>query len=174
VQSSTQSVSRNVFQWQPRLPTSLVDIDRSGPGAKCEKGKASAPVCLPSIGLLSWSQYSFLLFSCGGVRLSPRGTSATNWPIVPAPYDRWRWVWSSRWNENWQRKLKYFEKTCPSATLSTTNPTRPDLGSNPSRRGGKPATNRLSYGTAIQNTVISFISELFTHLIAWILSCFVR
>jgi hypothetical protein len=24
----------------------------------------------------------------------------------------------------------------------------PDLGSNPSRRGGKPATNRLSYGTA--------------------------
>jgi hypothetical protein len=32
--------------------------------------------------------------------------------------------------------------------LSTTNPTWPDLGSNPGRRGGKPATNRLSYGTA--------------------------
>jgi hypothetical protein len=34
------------------------------------------------------------------------------------------------------------------ATLSTTNPTLPDLGSKPGRRGGKPATNRLSYGAA--------------------------
>jgi hypothetical protein len=40
------------------------------------------------------------------------------------------------------------EKTCPSSTLTTTNPTSPDLGSNPGRRGGKPATNRLNYGTA--------------------------
>jgi hypothetical protein len=36
----------------------------------------------------------------------------------------------------------------PSATLSTINPTWPDAGSNPGRRGGKPATNRLSYGAA--------------------------
>jgi hypothetical protein len=81
------------------------------------------------------------------VRLSPLGTSATNWPVVPAPDDRW-WVWSSRWNENWQGKPKYSEKTYPSAILSTTNPTWHDLGSNSGRRGGKPATNRLSYGTA--------------------------
>jgi hypothetical protein len=33
-------------------------------------------------------------------------------------------------------------------TLSTTNPTWPDPGSNPGRRGGKLATNRLSYGAA--------------------------
>jgi hypothetical protein len=52
----------------------------------------------------------FFLVSWGGVRLSPLGTSATNWPIVPAPDDRW-WVWSSRWNENWQGKPKYSEKT---------------------------------------------------------------
>jgi hypothetical protein len=45
-------------------------------------------------------------------------------------------------------KPKYSEKTCPSATLSTTHPTWPDPGSNPGRRGGKPATNLLSYGTA--------------------------
>jgi hypothetical protein len=57
-------------------------------------------------------------------------------------------VWSSRWNENWQEKPKYSEKTCPSATLSTTNPTSPDPSSNPGRSGGKPATDRLSYGTA--------------------------
>jgi hypothetical protein len=41
------------------------------------------------------------LVSCGGVRLSPLGNWATIWPIVPDPDDRW-WVWSSRWNENWQ------------------------------------------------------------------------
>jgi hypothetical protein len=41
------------------------------------------------------------------------------------------------------------EKTCPSATLSTTNPTWLNPGWNPGRRGGKPATNRLSYDAAI-------------------------
>jgi hypothetical protein len=39
-------------------------------------------------------------------------------------------------------------ETRPSAALSSTNLTWPDRGSNLSRRGGKPATNRLSYGTA--------------------------
>jgi hypothetical protein len=34
-----------------------------------------------------------------------------------------------------------------SATLSTTNPTWPEPGSNPGHRSGKPVTNRLSYGT---------------------------
>jgi hypothetical protein len=68
------------------------------------------------------------------VGLSPLGTSATVWSIVPVPDDRWRWMWNSRWNHNWQWKPKYSEKTCPSATLSTTNPTWPDLGSNPGRR----------------------------------------
>jgi hypothetical protein len=49
-------------------------------------------------------------------------------PIVPAPDDRWWSLWSSWWNEGWQGKPKYSEKTCPSATLSTTNPTWPGLG----------------------------------------------
>jgi hypothetical protein len=40
-------------------------------------------------------------------------------------------------------------ETCPSATLSTTNPTWLDPGLNTSRRGGKPATKRLSYGAAV-------------------------
>jgi hypothetical protein len=46
-----------------------------------------------------------------------------------------------------QEKPKYSEDTCPSATLSSTNPTLPDLGSNWGG-GGKPDTNRLSYGKA--------------------------
>jgi hypothetical protein len=60
-----------------------------------------------------------------------------------APDDRWGWLWSNWWNEP-----KYSEKTCPSAILSTTNPTWPDPCANTGRRGGKSATNRLSYGAA--------------------------
>jgi hypothetical protein len=52
------------------------------------------------------------LLALVGVRLSPVGTSATNCFIVSAPDDRW-WMWSSRWNENWQGKPKNSEKTCP-------------------------------------------------------------
>jgi hypothetical protein len=52
-----------------------------------------------------------------------------------------------------QGKPKYSEKTCPSGTLSTTNCTSLEPVLNPSRRGGKPATNRLSYGAAFLNTV---------------------
>jgi hypothetical protein len=73
------------------------------------------------------------------------------WPIVPAPDDRWGWLWRNWWHKDWDGKPKYAEKTCPSATLSTTTPTTPtwlDSGLNPARRGGKPATNRLSYGAA--------------------------
>jgi hypothetical protein len=82
------------------------------------------------------------------------------WPIVPAPDDRWGWLWSNWWYEDWQGKPKYSEKTCPSATLSTTNPTRPDPGSNPGRRSGKPATNRLSYGAALKFTLLITVMVL--------------
>jgi hypothetical protein len=63
----------------------------------------------------------------------------------------WLWGWRIWWNE-WQEKLKYSEKTCPDATLSTINPTWPDPGLNPGRRGGKPATNRFSYGAAFRDS----------------------
>jgi hypothetical protein len=43
------------------------------------------------------------------------------------------WVWSSRWNENWQGKSKYSEEISPSATLCTTNPTLPGLEPGPPR-----------------------------------------
>jgi hypothetical protein len=48
----------------------------------------------------------------------------------------------------WQGKPKYSEKTCPSATWSIPNPTLLDPGLNLGRRGGKPVTNRLSYGAS--------------------------
>jgi hypothetical protein len=59
-----------------------------------------------------------------------------------------RWIWSNWWNKNWHWKLKYYKKSSQNATLSTTNSTWPDLGSNVRRRLGKPAINRLSCGTA--------------------------
>jgi hypothetical protein len=90
----------------------------------------------------------FFSFVGCGMKLSPLGTSATIWPIVLAPDDRWWWLWSNRWDENWERKPKYSEKTCPSITWSTTNPTWLDLGSSPGRRCEKMVTNRLSSGPA--------------------------
>jgi hypothetical protein len=40
-------------------------------------------------------------------------------------------------------------KICHSATLSTTNVTWTDLGSNPVLRSERPATDRLSHGVAL-------------------------
>jgi hypothetical protein len=119
----------------------------------------------PTLSVLEWKQVLFgfvfqgsviqyamylcyMIFTAIGVGLSPLYCGHF-WPIVPAPDDRWRWLWSNWWNEDWQGKPKYSEKTCPTATLSTTNPTWPDPGSNPGRRGWKPTTNRLSYGAAL-------------------------
>jgi hypothetical protein len=44
----------------------------------------------------------------------------------------------------------------PQFNLFTANPTWQDLGSNPGHRGGKPATNGLSHGTAISFRKIVF------------------
>jgi hypothetical protein len=54
-----------------------------------------------------WSKmhHIFPSISLSGLRLSPFGTSAINWPIVPPPDDRWGWLRSSWWNENWQGNL---------------------------------------------------------------------
>jgi hypothetical protein len=43
------------------------------------------------------------------------------------------------------------------------NPTRPDPGLNPGRRGGKPATNRLSFGAAISSHMLRKDEE--THIL---------
>jgi hypothetical protein len=81
------------------------------------------------------------------------GGWSPNWVhSAPRPFTVLLWLWGwriIRWNEDCQGKPKYSEKTCSSATLSTTNPTWPDPGSNPGCRGRKPATNHLSYGAAI-------------------------
>jgi hypothetical protein len=47
-----------------------------------------------------------------------------------------------------QGKPKYSEKTCPVPLCPPQNPTWIDPGANPGLRGERPATNRLSHGTA--------------------------
>jgi hypothetical protein len=74
-------------------------------------------------------------------------TQATYWHIAPTLDDGEICEAVSGMNER-QGKPKYLEESCPSAALSITDPTWPDLGSNPGRYGGKPATNCLSYGKA--------------------------
>jgi hypothetical protein len=70
--------------------------------------------------VLCCQRYSVFFFIVSGVGPSPLYCGHF-WPIVPTPDDRW--LWSNWWNEDWQGKPKYLEKTCPSTTLSTTNPT---------------------------------------------------
>jgi hypothetical protein len=49
----------------------------------------------------------------------------------------------------WQGKPKYSEETCPGAILFTTKSHMTTRSRTPDRSGGKPATNRLSYGAAV-------------------------
>jgi hypothetical protein len=53
-----------------------------------------------------------------------------------------------RWNGIDKEKPKNSEKNISSATLSTTNLTWTDPGANAIFHGERPATNRLSHGTA--------------------------
>jgi hypothetical protein len=89
------------------------------------------------------------------------------YPIVPVPDDRWWWLWRNWWNENWQGKPKFSEKSCPSATLSTTNPTWLVPGLNPGRRGGKPATNRLHGHTSVRRQFSRHFMKLWLFEVSW-------
>jgi hypothetical protein len=77
-------------------------------------------------------------------------------------------VWHNGWNA-WQRKPKCSDKTCPSAALSTTNPTWPETGSNLGHCGVKPRTNRLSYGTTTYRALLLYRNvqrhEFFSHFL---------
>jgi hypothetical protein len=59
------------------------------------------------------------------------------------------------WNDSDRENLG--EKPATSATLSTTNPTCVDLGSNPELRGQEKTTNRLSHGTASYGLKLALI-----------------
>jgi hypothetical protein len=66
-----------------------------------------------------------------------------------SPDDRLYEYGEPRWNDIDRGKLKASEKTSPSATLSTENPTWTDPAANPGLCGERPASNHLGHGVAI-------------------------
>jgi hypothetical protein len=86
-----------------------------------------------------------LIFSWrwGGVGLVPkRGYLLT---LAYYIFTSWYEFGERRWNDIDRGNRRTRRKTCPSATLSTTNSTWID----PGLRGERPATNDLSHGTAL-------------------------
>jgi hypothetical protein len=63
--------------------------------------------------------------------------------------------WSNWWNEIWQGKPKYSRKPTPAPLCPPQNPTWQTRSRTPDRSGGKPATNRLSYGAAFFSLISS-------------------
>jgi hypothetical protein len=86
----------------------------------------------------------------GGVQLGPLGTTVTNKPIEPAPGyfedGEIGGMMIGRGNRSTRRKPAPVP-LCPPETQHAA----PDA--NPGRRGGKPATNRMNYGTAFSEGV---------------------
>jgi hypothetical protein len=96
-------------------------------------------------------QWAFSSLRMGWVR-PKRGCLLT---LAYYAFPRW-WVWRptvewyiGRGNQRTRRK------TCPSATLSTINPTWIDPDANPGLRGERPATNDLSHGRPTMNVTFS-------------------
>jgi hypothetical protein len=103
-------------------------------------------------GLFEFTRFWHELFGVG-VRLSPLGTAAaTDLLYQPRIIDDGDCGAGS--GMGICRGTEVLEVSCHSATSSTTNLIWFDLGSNLERRGGKPATNRLSYGTALNITFL--------------------
>jgi hypothetical protein len=75
----------------------------------------------------------------GGVQFGPLGTVATNWPIVPTPGD---------YNDGEIGGTIVGRRSLPQCHFIHHKPHMLCPDANPGRRGGKPATNRLSYVTA--------------------------
>jgi hypothetical protein len=104
----------------------------------------------------SWCVYApsyvmYLLFFfviLSGVRLSPLGTAATIGLMYQPQMIDDGVCGAIGGMKIGRRNRSTRREPAPIATLPTTNPTWPDPCSNPGRRGGKPATNRLSYVTA--------------------------
>jgi hypothetical protein len=76
-------------------------------------------------------------------------------------FPRWYEFGERRWNDiltGENRRTR--RKTCPSATLSTTNTTWIYPGANPGLRGVRPATNDLSHGKAEKKSYLHFLLQM--------------
>jgi hypothetical protein len=122
-----------------------LDTVRKRMSCPCRESNYSRPAFSPLLYRLSYSGSSSIpnfFISYSGVHTEFTGHVGHLLACCTCP--GWSCRWRFSWNKDWQGKPQYSEKTCPSPTWSTTNST----WLNPDRRGGKPATNRLSYGAA--------------------------
>jgi hypothetical protein len=78
--------------------------------------------------------------------LGPLGMSATELPIVPAPGDYDDGEFLVEWRLVGETEI--LRENLPQRHFVHHKSHLPDPASNPGRRGGKSATNRLSYGVA--------------------------
>jgi hypothetical protein len=89
-------------------------------------------------------------------------------------FPRWYEFGERRWNDILTGENRRTpRKTCPSATLSTTNPTWIDPGVNPGLRGGRPATSDLGHGTAFRwylTWLLNFPLTRFLNKCYWMLN----
>jgi hypothetical protein len=73
--------------------------------------------------------FLFFYYWWGGTK--SLGTAATSGLLYKPQMIDEDDFWSNWWNKDWQRKPKYSEKNCPSATLSTTKSHMTRLGLEP-------------------------------------------
>jgi hypothetical protein len=105
-----------------------------------------------------WSEFGIqsIFFPEGGMGLDSRPKRGCLLTLAYYSFPRW-YEFGERWrNDMTGENRRTRRNTCPSATLSTTNPTWIDLGTNPGLRGERPATNDLSHGTAPYKALIVY------------------
>jgi hypothetical protein len=93
-------------------------------------GSSSAYVCIRSCWVTCFFLLILIVWGCSPYWIHSARRPLLAYCTCPGWLSGWR-IW---WNKDWQMKSKYSEKTCPSASLFTTNPSWPDAGAKPDQR----------------------------------------
>jgi hypothetical protein len=106
-----------------------------------------------------WESYKTLFFIICGVGLSPLGTAATSGLLYKPQMIDEDGCGAIGGMKIGRGNRSTWRKPAPAPLCPPQIPHDQTRGRTPGRRGGKPATNRLSYGAAIQNTLIHYMEK---------------